>query len=149
MISVGWQSIFGCFIVYPFVHRRNLYRNAYGTIGVFDFNRCGDNVLYYDAVMQAVFEARLMVYPKEIAKAPEAVILPAFLKGYHQERPFTDRQIEVFPYLYALISAFWLFDMRWSEHSFANAIEQADADAVLNWMKEICNRMAYLPSMPL
>ena len=22
MISVGWQSIFGCFIVYPFVHRR-------------------------------------------------------------------------------------------------------------------------------
>lgn len=23
MISVGWQSIFGCFIVYPFVHRRN------------------------------------------------------------------------------------------------------------------------------
>lgn len=90
-----------------------------------------------------------MVYPKEIAKAPEAVILPAFLKGYHQERPFTDRQIEVFPYLYALISAFWLFDMRWSEHSLANAIEQADADAVLNWMKEICNRMAYLPSMPL
>ena len=127
----------------------NLYRNAYGTIGVFDFNRCGDNVLYYDAVMQAVFEARLMVYPKEIAKASEAVILPAFLKGYHQERPFTDRQIEVFPYLYALISAFWLFDMRWSEHSLANAIEQADADAALNWMKEICNRMAYLPSMPL
>ena len=23
VISVGWQSIFGCFIVYPFVHRRN------------------------------------------------------------------------------------------------------------------------------
>ena len=22
VISVGWQSIFGCFIVYPFVHRR-------------------------------------------------------------------------------------------------------------------------------
>ena len=25
VISVGWQSIFGCFIVYPFVHRRKLF----------------------------------------------------------------------------------------------------------------------------
>ena len=35
----------------------NLYQTADGRIGVFDFNRCGDNILYYDAVMQAIFEA--------------------------------------------------------------------------------------------
>ena len=39
---------------------RNLYQAASGEIGVFDFNRCGDNNLFCDAVMQAVFEARLM-----------------------------------------------------------------------------------------
>ena len=29
VISVGWQSIFGCFIVYPFVHRRNQKANNF------------------------------------------------------------------------------------------------------------------------
>ena len=42
----------------------NLYQNASEEIGVFDFNRSGDNILFCDAVMQAVFEARLMDYPK-------------------------------------------------------------------------------------
>ena len=127
----------------------NLYQTAEGIIGVFDFNRCGDNVLYYDAVMQAIFEARLMDYPEGLAENHEAVILPAFLKGYHQERPFTEKQVEGFPYLYALISAFWLIDMKWDEHSLANAVEKADSDAVLQWMKEIYNRITYLPSMPI
>ena len=48
----------------------NLYQTASGRIGVFDFNRCGDAVLYYDAVMQAIFEARLMDYPEELAGRP-------------------------------------------------------------------------------
>ena len=124
----------------------NLYMTADGAIGVFDYNRSGDNILYYDAVMQAIFEARLMDYPKDLAESPETVILPAFLKGYNQEQPFTDRQIEVFPYLYALISAFWLIDMK---HGLANAVEKADSDAVLQWMKEIYSRITYLPSMPI
>lgn len=127
----------------------NLYLTADGAIGVFDFNRCGDNVLYYDAVMQAIFEARLMDYPDDLAESPEAVILPAFLKGYHRERPFCEKQIEVFPYLYALISAFWLIDMKWDENSLSNAVKKADADTVLQWMKEIYNRITYLPPMPL
>lgn len=29
----------------------NLYQTDGGTIGVFDFNHYGDNVLYYDAIM--------------------------------------------------------------------------------------------------
>ena len=127
----------------------NLYRCTGGAIGVFDFNRCGDNVLYYDAVMQAVFEARLMDYPAEIADRPEAVILPAFLKGYHRQRPFTDRQREVFPYLYALISAFWLGDLRWSEDSLFQAVQKEDTAAARRWMQEICRRTRALPSMPV
>ena len=127
----------------------NLYRTADGALGVFDFNRCGNNVPYYDAVMQAVFEARLMDYPDGLAKDPEAVILPAFLKGYHRERPFTDQQREVWPYLYALISAFWSGDIRWNEDSLLNAVKNEDADAARRWMQEIWARTAYLPPMPV
>ena len=127
----------------------NLFITGDGIIGVFDFNRSGDNVLYFDAIMQAIFEARLMDYPAELAEDPEPVILPAFLKGYNNVRPFTTEQREAFPYFYALVSAFWLSDMRWDEHSLANAVKKADSDSALQWMKEIYNRITYLPSMPL
>lgn len=123
----------------------NLYQTADGEVGIFDFNRCGDNVLYYDAVMQAIFEARLMDYPKEIDGKQESVILSAFLRGYHRERPFTDKQKEVFPYLYAMISAFWLFD----EDSLCYAIESEDTEAAHQWMKEIYRRIVFRPEMTL
>lgn len=123
----------------------NLYQTASGDIGVFDFNLCGDSVPYFDSVMQAVYVARLMDYPDNLSEKPESVILPAFLKGYHQERPFTDEQKETFPYLYALISAFWLFDMKWDEHS----IKKVASSVILEWMKEIYNRIKYLPKMPV
>lgn len=47
---------------------------------MFDFNRCGD----CDAVMQGVFEARLMDYPKEHTKADEYDYFTAFLEGYQE-----------------------------------------------------------------
>lgn len=127
----------------------NLYQTADGEIGIFDFNRCGDNVLYYDAVMQAVFEARLMDYPKEIAGKQEDIILSAFLKGYHQERPFTKEQKEVFPYLYALVSAFWLSDIKLDDNSLCHAVETGDAEIAHKWMKEIYRRILSRPEMPL
>lgn len=127
----------------------NLYQTTDGSIGVFDFNRCGDNVLYFDAVMQAIFEARLMDYPKELSENPEAVILSAFFKGYHQERPFTNQQKETFPYLYAIISAFWLMDIQYSENSLRHTIESNDAVAVHQWMKEIYRRLLNRPKIPL
>ncbi len=126
----------------------NLYQTADGEIGIFDFNRCGDHVLYYDAVMQAVFEARLMNYPKEIDGKQEGVILPAFLRGYHLERPFTDRQKEVFPYLYAMISAFWRCSIQFDEGSLCHAVEAGDAEAVHRHMKEIYRRIVFRPEMP-
>lgn len=127
----------------------NLYQTADGRIGVFDFNRCGDNILYYDAVMQAIFEARLMDYPKEIAGKQEGIILSAFLKGYHKERHFTKEERDVFPYLYALVYAFWEMDIKWNENSLCRAVEAGDAEAAHQWMKEIHNRILFRPEMPL
>ena len=112
-------------------------------------NRCGDNVLYYDAIMQAIFEARLMDYPNEIAGKQEGVILSAFLKGYHQERPFTNEQREVFPYLYALVSAFWSSDIKWDKNSLCHAVEAGDAETAHQWLKEIYSRILSRPKMPL
>lgn len=51
-----------------------------------------------------------MVYAEELSGRQEEIILSAFLKGCHRERPFTKQQIEVFPYLYAIVPAFWLMD---------------------------------------
>ncbi len=127
----------------------NLYRTNDGSVGVFDFNRCGDNVLYFDVIMQAVFEARLMDYPEDLKEDPEKVILPAFLKGYHKERPFTKNQQEVYPYLYALISAFWLSDMKWDDESLINAVQKEDALAAQDWLEEIYRRITYRPKMPI
>ena len=127
----------------------NLYRTRDGKLGVFDFNRCGDNHLFFDAIMQAVFEARLMDYPEALAGHQEEIILSAFLQGYHQIRPFSEDQKKVFPYLYALISAFWLSDMKWNENSLAHAIEACDSDKVHAWMKEIDRREACLLSIPV
>ncbi len=126
----------------------NLYRTKDGRLGVFDFNRCGDNVLYFDAVMQAIFEARLMDYPTELAGRQEEPILTAFLKGYLKLRPFTEEQKAAFPYLYALTDAFWAGDIIWSDNSLAKAIEANDDAHAHQWMKEICRRESVLRQLP-
>lgn len=127
----------------------NLYRTRDGRIGVFDFNRCGDNQLFFDAVMQAIFEARLMDYPDELAGHPEETILSAFLRGYHQVRPFTRAQRNAFPYLYALVSAFWLGDLKRNGKGLSGAFESGDSEAVRGWMNKIYRRESFLLPMPV
>ena len=127
----------------------NLYRTQDGRLGVFDFNRCGDNRPFFDAMMQGLFEARLMDYPDELSGHQEEIILSSFLKGYHQMRPFSEEQKGVFPYLYALISAFWLGDIEWNENSLEKAIESGDSSAAHAWMKEIYRRERNLLPMPV
>ena len=125
----------------------NLYQTPDGTVGIFDFNLCGDAVLYYDAIMQSVFEARLMDYPEEIDGRQEELILSAFLRGYHQERPFTDGQKEVFHCLYAVISAFWVSDIRYGSNSLWDAVEAQDSEAVRQWMEKIRSRLNNFPNI--
>ena len=119
----------------------NLYRTADGNLGVFDFNRAGDNRLYCDGIMQAVFEARLMDYPDNLGSDPEKVILPAFLKGYAQVRPFTHMQKALYPYLYAIIDTFWSQDIKWKEDSLVNVIQKGDVERIHQWLREIHRRI--------
>ncbi len=118
----------------------NLYRTEDGKIGVFDFNRCGDNNLFFDAVMQAVFEARLMDYPEDLEGHQEEIIFTSFMEGYQKIRPFTAKEKEAFPYLYSLITAFWGVDMKWTDSSCTESVDEADDVTVHGWMKNILER---------
>lgn len=130
------------------ISQNNLYQNE-TFLGVFDFNRCGDNNLYCDAVMQAVFVARLMDYPESYDGKHESEILPAFLKGYASERPFSKMHRNTFPYLYAIIDAFWSADIKWNEDSLLKQLEKGDHNAVCRWLKVILKRLSNLKPMPL
>lgn len=130
------------------ISQNNLYQSN-TSLGVFDFNRCGDNNLYCDAVMQAVFVSRLMDYPESYTGRHEREILPAFLKGYDFERPFSDAHKHAFPYLYAIIDAFWSADIKWNEDSLLKQLEKGDDKEVARWLKEILNRLSHLKPMPL
>lgn len=125
----------------------NLYQTSDGSVGVFDFNRCGDNCLFCDAVMQGVFEARLMDYPEKYGNHQERPILHAFFKGYQTVRPFSDSQKNMLPYLYAIIISFWAMDIRWNENSLANALSRGDMQAVEKWLHVIWQRISQLPTI--
>ena len=127
---------------------KELFRERYHQIGVFDFNRCGDNSLFFDAVMQAVFESRLMDYPEELDGHQEEIIFSSFLEGYQHVRPFTAEQKQSFPYLYALITAFWGVDMKWVDFSRTKTVDEADDAAVRQWMKDISERESAVRSVP-
>lgn len=116
----------------------NLYLADNGEIGVFDFNRCGDNILFCDAVMQAVFEARLMVYPEDRADDFEDRILSAFWEGYRAVRAFSADEQRWYPYLYAVIDAFWRCG---DVDNLVNAQGAGDAAGVRHWLESIQKRL--------
>jgi Ser/Thr protein kinase RdoA (MazF antagonist) len=119
----------------------NLYVTEDGRVGVFDFNRSGDNVLFCDAAMQAIFEARLMDYT-ETGEDLEDRLLEAFWAGYCAERPVSEEQWRWYGYLKAIIDAFWSGDIRWDEGSLLNAQAAGDDAAVSSWLKTIWQRLA-------
>ena len=86
-----------------------------------------------------------MVYAEELSGKQEEIILSPFLKGCHRERPFTKQQIEVFPYLYAIVPAFWLMDI----NRLINSIKAGKSDAAHEWMEEIQKRLTNHKHMPL
>ena len=126
----------------------NLYRTGDGRLGVFDFNNCGDNGLFADAVMQAVFEARLMDYPEDLEDR-ENRILEAFLRGYDRERPFTPAERKLYPSLFGLISAFWLSDLKWDEDSLEELVKAGDRETARARMEGILGKLTELPEMPV
>ena len=119
----------------------NLYISG-GRLGVFDFNNSGDNVLFYDAAMQAVFEATLMDYKEEASPERERKILSAFLDGYESLRPFTDKQREVFPYLCAILAAFESGKMCYDENNLELLIRENSTDDIRECMKNMYERLS-------
>lgn len=120
----------------------NLYLTHQGEVGIFDFNRAGDNILFCDAVMQAIFEARLMNYPENKEADFEAKILASFLDGYCSVRSFSKEERQWYPYLYAIIDAFWSADILWNEDSLLNAQKAGDSERVRRWLSTIWERLA-------
>lgn len=120
----------------------NLYLTCQEDIGIFDFNRSGDNILFCDAVMQAVFEARLMDYPEDKGNDFGEEILTAFLEGYCSVRAFSKEEENWYPYLYAIIDAFWSADIRWNEDSLLNAHKAGDMEGVRRWLTIIWERLS-------
>lgn len=125
----------------------NLYQACTGKIGIFDFNRCGDNNLFCDAVMQAIFDARLMDYPNDSRNDIETTILTAFLKGYCSIRIFSEEQRNWYPYLFAIINAFWSSDIRWDDDSLTNAVKNRDVKRTQRWLETIWQRLTLTADM--
>lgn len=107
----------------------NLFMTAQAEIGMFDFDRCGDNILFCDAVMQAVFEARLMDCDCELTDEYSRELFRRFLIGYNSVRPFTADERTLIPQLAAVINAFWLMDIYYAEDSLTKLVERGDMDA--------------------
>lgn len=78
--------------------------------------KAGDNILICDAVMQAIFVARLMDYPENV------------------EDNFEDR----------ILKAFWSIDICWSEDGLLKAQESGDFPKVQWWLKTIWKRLQVL-----
>lgn len=126
----------------------NLYITVEGEIGVFDYNNSGDNVLFFDVIMEAVFESRLMDYKDEYPEREQG-ILSAFLHGYDNIRHFTALQKEIYPYLCAVISAYWLGDMSYNDGNLKSLIEKQQADAIYRFMNNMRNCLINLQEFPL
>jgi Ser/Thr protein kinase RdoA (MazF antagonist) len=112
----------------------NLFLTQDGQLGLFDFNRCGDNVLFCDAVMQGVFTARLMDYDHPLTEEENRAYFAAFLRGYQRVRPFSAQERALLPHLCAIIWAFWRMDLLFKEDSLLHLLEQgrmAEAEKAL------------------
>ena len=117
----------------------NLFMTADGKLGMFDFNRSGDNILFCDAIMQAVFESRLMDYEQELTETFSDRIFQCFLRGYHRIRSFSDEEMRMIPHLCAIINTFWLSDLVYAEDSLTNLLKTGDkekAGLALQTMKQ-------------
>ncbi len=119
----------------------NLYQTRSSEVGVFDFNRCGDNNLFCDAVMQAIYEARLMDYQDDAGDEIRPDILASFLKGYRSIRDFSEEQQNYYLYLYTVINAFWRLDIRWREDSLSNAVKSGNTQRAQAWLETIWQRL--------
>ncbi len=115
----------------------NLFLTPDGRVGMFDFNNCGDNILFCDAVMQGVFHARLMDYERTRTEAYSSELLNSFLAGYQSERPFSEEEQSMVPHLCAVIAAFARIHLIYRADCLKNRLASGDRAGVSEMLQEI------------
>lgn len=119
----------------------NLFLTQNGNIGMFDFNNCGDNVPFCDAVMQGVLVTRLMEYGRALTEEENMELLRAFFAGYQTRRPFTQQERRILPELYTVIDTFWLPRIDYADDSLTNLLKLGDYTAVSVYLKDMERRI--------
>ena len=104
----------------------NLFLTPEGELGMFDFNNCGDNAPYLDAVMHSVYISRLMEYGRPADEALSEELYARFWRGYAAVRPLSLQEDAAREEFARLICAFWKFDLLFREDSFAALLKAGD-----------------------
>lgn len=115
----------------------NLFMTEVGDIGLFDFNNCGDAVLFCDAIMQGVFLARLMDYNKDLTDEYSQTLFRSFLSGYCSVRPFTAIENKMISHLYAIIDAFWAPQIIYADNSLSKLVKENKISEVAELLEKI------------
>lgn len=108
----------------------NLFLTPEGELGVFDFNNCGDNAPYLDAVMHSVYISRLMEYGRPADEALSEELYARFWRGYTAVRPLSLQEDAAREEFARLICAFWKFDLLFREDSFAALLKAGDEEGL-------------------
>ena len=89
-----------------------------------------------------------MDYPEGSGNDTEALVLTSFLRGYRSIRDFSEEQRNWYPYLCAVIDAFWSSDIRWNENSLVNTVKNGDMQGSQEWLETILLRLTSLKTIP-
>lgn len=120
----------------------NMFIDEEGGVGLFDFNNCGDNCLFADAVMQAYFISHLMDYSQELTEEFSAELFKSVLRGYGSVRPFSAEERSLIPPLYAVINAFERGILYYNDDSLKKSIENGDGERISFLLERVLNNIS-------
>ena len=119
----------------------NLFLTPEGEPGMFDFNNCGDNAPYLDAVMHGVYIARLMEYGRPADEALSRGMYARFWRGYTAVRPLSKEEGAAREAFVRLICAFWKFDLLFREDSLAALVKADDREAIARRLARMAQKL--------
>lgn len=119
----------------------NMFMDGEGNLGLFDFNNCGDNILFADSVMQAYFISHLMEYSQELTEDFSAELFKSVLRGYNSVRPFSSEEMSLIPPLYAVINAFEGGNLYYNENSLKKVMENGDGERISFLLNRVMKRI--------
>ncbi|CAM3064325.1 hypothetical protein FITA111629_01425 [Filibacter tadaridae] len=108
-----------------------------GTIGIFDYNIAGDEVLVGDMVLEGLLTANEMDLSGGLTDNDRTELFKHFFKGYITERPLSDDEKTVLSDIYSISSALWFTKIKYNENSLEMLVERKEADKVGELLQEI------------